>query len=84
MELKDTIKMMNSGDYKERFKAEYYQTLIRYNKLSEMVEKWDNGTLSFTPACSRDCFIDQLSFMSGYLDVLRERAFVEGVELEEI
>ncbi len=38
MELKDTIEMMNSEDYKERFKAEYYQTLIRYNKLSEMVE----------------------------------------------
>ncbi len=29
MELKDTIEMMNSEDYKERFKAEYYQT--RYN-----------------------------------------------------
>lgn len=25
MELKDTVEMMTSSDYKERFKAEYYQ-----------------------------------------------------------
>lgn len=35
MELKDTIEMMTSEDYKERFKAEYYQTKIRYEKLKK-------------------------------------------------
>ena len=25
MELKDTVEMMGSSDYKERFRAEYYQ-----------------------------------------------------------
>lgn len=29
MELRDTVEMMNNADYKERFKAEYYQTAIR-------------------------------------------------------
>ena len=29
MELKDTIELMNSENYKDRFKAEYYQTKIR-------------------------------------------------------
>lgn len=29
MELKDTIELMNSSDYKERFKAEYLQVKIR-------------------------------------------------------
>ena len=33
MELKDTIDLMTSEDYKDRFKAEYYQTKIRYDKL---------------------------------------------------
>lgn len=33
MELKDTVEMMNSADYKERFKAEYQQVVIRYKKL---------------------------------------------------
>ena len=28
MELKDTVEMMGSEDYKERFKAEYYQVKI--------------------------------------------------------
>ena len=27
-ELKDTIELMNSSDYKDRFKAEYYQLKI--------------------------------------------------------
>lgn len=30
MELKETIDLMNSDDYKERFKAEYLQVKIRY------------------------------------------------------
>lgn len=33
MQLKDTRDMMVSTDYKERFKAEYLQTKIRYEKL---------------------------------------------------
>lgn len=28
MELNDTAEMMNSADYKERFRAEYYQIVI--------------------------------------------------------
>ena len=32
MELKDTIELMQSDDYKERFKAEYYQVKIRLEK----------------------------------------------------
>ena len=32
MELKDTISMMTSSDYKERFRAEYFQLKIRYDR----------------------------------------------------
>lgn len=28
MKLANTVEMMNSADYKERFKAEYYQLLV--------------------------------------------------------
>ena len=84
MELKDTIDMMNSLDYKERFKAEYYQLKIRYNKLKQMCEKWDNGTLNFKPTCDRDLYNLQLDGMYLYLKVLKERAKIEGVELDEI
>lgn len=34
-ELNETVEMMNSEDYKERFKAEYWQTYIRYKKLTK-------------------------------------------------
>ena len=53
MELKDTVQMMNSADYKDRFEAEYYQIVIRYEKLKAMLEKWDKGELNFTPTCPR-------------------------------
>ena len=39
MELKDTVEMMGSEDYKERFKAEYCQVKIRYEKLMYMLER---------------------------------------------
>ena len=38
MTLADTIDLMNSPDYKERFKAEYYQIRIRTLKLRDMCE----------------------------------------------
>ena len=39
MELKDTTKLMNSANYKERFIAEYLQTKIRYEKLNNFLNK---------------------------------------------
>ncbi len=81
MELKDTIEMMQSEDYKERFKAEYYQLKIRYEKLKIMLDKWDNGKLDFTPTCSRELYDKQIAGMETYLDVLADRAEIEGVEV---
>lgn len=43
--LKETTEMMVSPDYKERFKAEYYQLMLRFRGLQSMLFKWDNGTL---------------------------------------
>lgn len=60
MELRDTVEMMNSADYKERFKAEYYQTAIRYGKLKTMVDKYNNGTLEFKPTCPMSIYDIQL------------------------
>lgn len=39
MKLPETVEMMNSKDYKERFKAEYYQLKIRVNGLKAMLDK---------------------------------------------
>lgn len=80
-ELRGTIKMMNSENYKERFKAEYYQVVIRYQKLKSMLDKWDNGQLEFTPTCPRSTYNMQITAMTDYIAVLEARAVMEGVEL---
>lgn len=80
-ELRDTIEMMNSEDYKERFKAEYYQVVIRYQKLKYMLDKWDNVQLNFTPTCPRSTYNMQITAMTDYIAVLEARAVMEGVEL---
>ena len=83
MELKETVEMMNSADYKERFKAEYQQVVIRYRKLAAMLEKWDNGELNFAPTCPRRTYNMQVRAMTDYIAVLEARAVMEGVELGE-
>ena len=84
MELKDTIEMMNSEDYKERFKAEYYQTKIRYDKLDKMTVKYEAGTLNFTPNCSLEVLKDQKKYMGNYIRMLKIRAEIEGINLSEV
>lgn len=81
MELKDTISAMCSEDYKCRFKAEYYQTKIRYEKLHNVCVKYEAGTLDFTPTCSLELLKEQKAAMGKYLYCLEIRAQIEGVAL---
>ena len=81
MELKDTVELMNSADYKERFKAEYLQTKIRYDKLHKMVIKYEAGTLNFEPSCSIELLKHQKSMMGQYLYDLEVRAEIEKIDL---
>ena len=84
MELRDTVEMMNSADYKERFKAEYQQNVIRYQKLVAMIEKWDKEELKFEPVCPRSTYNMQIKAMADYIAVLEARAVMEGISLEII
>lgn len=79
--LKDTVEMMNSLDYKERFIAEYNQLVIRYKGLRNMLDKWNRGELEFKPTCPRSTYNMQLKAMADYIAVLEARAEMEGVEL---
>ena len=81
MQLKDTVELMNSEDFKERFKAEYYQLLFRLNALTSMLYKWKNNTLDFEPKCSKETLENQFIFMQGYIGILRLRAEIEGIDL---
>lgn len=81
MELNETIKMMQSEDYKERFKAEYYQLKNRTEKLKAMLEKWDSGELNFTPTCPRSIYDLQIRAMIDYIAILEARAAIERITL---
>ncbi len=79
--LEGTIELMQSEDYRERFKAEYYQAKIRYDKLDAMTVKYEAGTLEFTPTCSLELLKEQKAYMGNYIRCLKIRAEIEGIKL---
>ena len=81
MELERLIELMKSEDYKDRFRAEFYQLEDRIDKLSNMLEIYKAGTLDFTPSCSYELLNNQLKAMNEYLLYLTIRAEIEGIEL---
>ena len=92
VEFKDTIEMMQSEDYKERFKAEYYQTKIRYERLKTFntkIEAANAVKYAMSPVtlreprhdCPESLLREQQSTMGNYLHILEVRAEIEGVKL---
>lgn len=79
MKLNETVEMMNSTEYKERFKGEYAQLLIRIDGLSVMLRKYKKGELNFKPSCSYDLLNGQLKAMIMYAEYLGERAKIENI-----
>ena len=82
MKLIDTIELMKSEDYKERFLAEYLQLKIRIEGLRTMLVKYRNNELSFTPKCSYELLYLQMLNMESYLKLLKQRAEIEGIPLD--
>ena len=80
-ELKDSVELMVSEDYKDRFKAEFIQTAVRVEKLESMIEKYENGTLQFKPTCPVDLLKLQLRYMKDYLTILEARAKIEKIKI---
>ena len=78
MELKNTIPLMTSDDYRERFKAEYYQKKIRAGKLQSLIQY--DMDLANSPKIILE---RQLNAMLDYLSTLALRAEFEGINLTE-
>ena len=93
VDLQDTAELMKSADYKERFKAEYYQTKIRYERLKAFNTKIEAAycTEAHCPEWKRvempkhDCptplLSEQQEVMGHYLRILEVRAVIEGIDL---
>lgn len=85
MELKETVELMNSEDYKERFVAEYRQVKIRYEKLKNFCNKIEIETMLGKEVTKHDCPLEllreQQKYMGLYLSVLEKRALIENIVL---
>ena len=81
MELNEIIDLMISEDYKDRFKAEYFQVKTRFDKLCAMYSHMKNGTLDFEPTCPIEIYTKQIAAMAQYIDILEQRAELEGINL---
>lgn len=85
MELKETIELMCSENYKERFVAEYHQVKIRYEKLKNFCNKIEVETMLGKEETKHDCPLEllreQQKYMGLYLSILEKRALIENVEL---
>ena len=85
MELNETVELMNSEDYKERFVAEYHQVKIRYEKLKNFCNKIEVETMLGKEVTKHDCPLEllreQQKYMGLYLSILEKRALIENVEL---
>lgn len=83
MELKDTIDMMTSEDYKERFRGEYCQLEIRAKKLLAFIRRCEDAQIEGKEEPRHECPLSllraQFDSMAEYLAILRKRALIENV-----
>lgn len=89
IDLKATIPGMTSPDYKERFVAEYQQTLIRYTKLKDFCDKIRVAEVyGVGEVPKHDCPLSllesQLKYMRMYLGTLEMRAMLEEIDLSKV
>lgn len=68
--------------YKRRFIQEFNEVNYRFKKLDKMLHQYKLNKLDFEPKCSYDLLVEQRDAMERYLDCLKDRAIIEGIELE--
>ena len=78
--INDSIPLMVSQNYKDRFIAEYMQTKFRYNKLHHLIVQMEAGTIDFKPTCPLALLKEQAAAMGAYLFALEKRAELEGIQ----
>jgi len=95
LELKDTVELMGSSDYRDRFVAEYIQLKIRYEKLKAFNTKIEAACRTqnaeepqikvFEPvhSCPASLLREQQAEMGQLLHILEVRAVIEDIDLTD-
>lgn len=73
----------DGSDYGERMRVEYRELTARAGRLRDMLQRYADGTLDFEPTCPITLLSRQLDVMDEYAVLLRHRAKIEHVDLEE-
>ena len=68
-------------DYQKRMVKEYQELRECRDKLGRMLALYDEGTLEFELSCPVVLLETQLHIMIAYLNILEQRAEIEGIEL---
>ena len=79
--LERTAELILSGDYRERFAAEWAQVKIRLERLCRMLDDYRDGKLDFEPTCPITLLREQALVMQEYVDILDKRAALEGIRM---
>lgn len=84
-DLKDTVNLMLSEDYKDRFAAEYFQTFTRYLRLKRFCNRIEAAQIIGITEPEHDCPLqllrEQQSAMGNYLRILELRAEIENINI---
>lgn len=81
-DLKDTISLMTSDNYKDRLLAEYWQLKIRHQKLQIAIAR-KSQRLDWDTKTPIDALQVQAHVMERYLNLLKLRAREEGIIIGE-
>lgn len=84
--LSQTVELMSSNNYKDRFIAEYAQIEIRTKRLERVLKSIEDKTCPkcFEPTCDIEILKSQLKTMNAYRATLIFRASIEAIELPEV
>lgn len=69
--------------YKQRMVNEYNELKERTSKLGILLDRWLLDELDFEPTCSFELLESQFHVMKAYLSILKQRAEIEGVPLDD-
>lgn len=80
MTLAETINMMVSGDWRQRLRSEYYQTIIRHNKLKKFIMQV-RGDPGNYPNVSIDLLLHQAKLLEKLEEDLRIRCELQRIDI---
>lgn len=81
--LVDTVGLMLSEDYVDRFKAEYWQTMIRYEELNEVLTISDSKEMEKLNT-HKMILEEKRTHMKDYLIDMETIARLKGIDLRKV